>query len=236
MDEPTAADRLVSYLPKFNRKERYYLIRQVLDAENPYAFDFGLLFKSEIEDMLGLRFGQQLMTAVDYHLDWIHACLYLARNGLNLDELPPTLGRRAVDHSDISGTQEDIDMLATFAKPEKDFVHMLMIEAKGTGSWDQKQLKSKVKRFKTLFAEENLCANGRQFVQVYFVFISPEKPSSRDPETAKFLAERTIHLPMTFRQKMFYKTTRCNEQGVAMADGEFWKVLPEEVPGPPYQR
>ena len=68
---------------------------------------------------------------MDYHLDWIHASLFLTLPGNDSQAVHPNSGRVA------TGTQEDVDLLVAFE--EGDITHLLLIEAKAETGWTNKQ-------------------------------------------------------------------------------------------------
>ncbi len=104
----------------------------------------------KIYDLINIKIPREYFAAMDYHLDWIYASLYLTQNN-------PT-GRVernfieengiAIDHQ-ISGTQEDVDFLLAFVDHEN-ITHIVMIEAKGDSYFSNGQLDSKNKRFKAI--------------------------------------------------------------------------------------
>jgi len=131
---------IISNLRSFNRKERFYLIGQMLG--NPeFRMDDNQLDK--ISNLIGLTIPRKYFSAMDYHLDWIYASLYLTQNN-------PTgrVERNFIEENEIetdyqiSGTQEDVDFLLAFVD-EKKITHIVMIEAKGDSYFSNGQLDSK---------------------------------------------------------------------------------------------
>ena len=65
---------LIDNLKSFNRKERFYLIGQMLG--NPeFRMDDKQLDK--ISKLIEVKIPREYFAAMDYHLDWIYASLYL---------------------------------------------------------------------------------------------------------------------------------------------------------------
>ncbi|MND75583.1 hypothetical protein D3C80_672090 [compost metagenome] len=71
------SNELIKNLKSFNRKERFYLIGQMLG--NP---DFRMDDKqlNEISKLINVKIPGEYFTAMDYHLDWIYASLFLTQN------------------------------------------------------------------------------------------------------------------------------------------------------------
>ncbi|WP_349918403.1 hypothetical protein [Aeromonas veronii] len=68
---------LIENLKSFNRKERFYLVGQMLG--NPeFRMDDKQL--DEISRLIGFKIPREYFAAMDYHLDWIYASLYLTKN------------------------------------------------------------------------------------------------------------------------------------------------------------
>lgn len=161
---------LIDNLKSFNRKERFYLIGQILG--NPeFRMDDKQLDK--ISTLIGFKIPREYFAAMDYHLDWIYASLFLTQEH---DEKP--FSRNFIDNNkkvdlQISGTQEDVDFLLAFADHENT-THIVMIEAKGDSYFSNGQLDSKNKRFKAIFGNENTWPN----VRPHFLICSPKEPQN----------------------------------------------------------
>lgn len=161
------SNSLIDNLKSFNRKERFYLIGQMLG--NPeFRMDDNQLDK--ISKLIELTIPRKYFAAMDYHLDWIYASLYLTQNN-------PTgrVERNFIEENEIaidyqiSGTQEDVDFLLSFVDHENT-THIVMIEAKGDSYFSNGQLDSKNKRFKAIFGNENTWPN----VRPHFIICSPK--------------------------------------------------------------
>ena len=73
---------LMELLESFNRKERFFLIG---DALGNRAFQLSNDFRARISEAFGIEPPSSAFVAMDYHLDWIHASLFLTLPG-NDDE------------------------------------------------------------------------------------------------------------------------------------------------------
>ncbi|HEA3201486.1 TPA: hypothetical protein RVS02_003030 [Aeromonas veronii] len=210
---------IISNLRSFNRKERFYLIGQMLG--NPeFRMDDNQLDK--ISNLIGLTIPRKYFAAMDYHLDWIYASLYLTQNN-------PTgrVERNFIEENEIetdyqiSGTQEDVDFLLAFVD-EKKITHIVMIEAKGDSYFSNGQLDSKNKRFKAIFGNENTWPN----VRPHFIICSPKKPQKIKIEEPAYFIFKNSKLPWLELDmgNGKNKVTRCVKNGEPSNNGKHWKV------------
>lgn len=205
--------KIIEYLASFNRKERFHLVGQLL-GNTKFTLDPNLFRK--ILNMLALDTPTYYFSAMDYHLDWIYASLALAHNKAS--------GIRQRDNSCISATNEDVDFLLAFMD-DSGKTHIVMIEAKGETSFSNKQLHNKAKRLAAIFG-----SNNEEWSDVipHFLICSPEKPTLLDiKEVPPFMLNKNNDGLMWFRLYMpanQRKVTRCNEDGSASRDGQYWKI------------
>ncbi|MFM5397561.1 hypothetical protein ACET8C_04465 [Aeromonas veronii] len=213
------SNNLIDNLKSFNRKERFYLIGQMLG--NPeFRMDDKQLDK--ISNLIGLTIPRKYFSAMDYHLDWIYASLFLTQNDAN------TAFKRNLIENDgvkidyqISGTQEDVDFLLAFVD-EKKITHIVMIEAKGDSYFSNGQLDSKNKRFKAIFGNENTWPN----VRPHFIICSPKKPQKIKIEEPAYFIFKNSKLPWLELDmgNGKNKVTRCVKNGEPSNNGKHWKV------------
>ena len=210
-------DKVIENLRRFNRKERYYLIRTALDIPE---FKLGKSFRESLQECLGLQVPEHAFAAMDYHLDWIYASLFLANKGMGVDEVV----RRPFCNSEkkITATQQDIDLLIAY--PGDSECHLLLLEAKGAGGFTNGQLDSKAKRLERIFG-----GNGRGWDGVipHFALISPREPkqlkSSGWPEWMH-KGEQIPWVELAWPDKLV-RISRSDISGKPSATGGFWKVL-----------
>lgn len=127
-------NRLIACLEDFNRKERYWLIRNALgDPDKPIPLDPS--FRATILKEAGLDIPADAWWAIDYHIDWLFGAL---RTYLSADRCG------AYQHDLLTGSQEDFDFVIAYGTT------LIVIEAKATGSWDRKQYHSKFDRLERL--------------------------------------------------------------------------------------
>ncbi len=210
---------LIDNLKSFNRKERFYLIGQMLG--NP-EFRMDKTQLDEISVLIGIKTPSEYFAAMDYHLDWIYASLFLTKN-----DADKAFSRNCIENDgikidyQISGTQEDVDFLLAFVDHENT-THIVMIEAKGDSYFSNAQLDSKNKRFKAIFGNENTWPN----VKPHFLICSPKRPQKINIEEPAYFIFKNSKLPW-FELDMGEgknKVTRCNEGGEPYVNGKYWTV------------
>ncbi len=205
--------QVIENLKSFNSKERFFLVGHILGN---VAFKPCPAFRESITSVLDIRLPESIFAAMDYHLDWLYASLFLAFN--------PNPEQRIFDNKDrlIKGQQEDVDFL--FAYEADDSSHIILLEAKGVGGFTNKQIGSKADRFREIFA-----MNGKRWPGVvpHFAFVSPDRPSERlhSPAWPMWMRPNNIvpwiQLPIPSGLK---KVTRCNQQGKPDEKGEYWTI------------
>jgi len=201
-------NELIQILKSFNRKERFYLISQVLGNKN---FTLSDSFRKQLSNKLGLEIPSNTFTAMDYHIDWIYASLKYFNEGKVLypkDE-------------NIKATQEDVDLIIAFYVD--DTYHLIFIEAKGETSWTNKQLKSKSERLKKIFGY-----NGDKWnnVKPHYLIMSPRP--SKNLETSALPEwmlkdDDLIWLSLDIPNDLV-KVTRCDKSSQPSVAGDFWKI------------
>ncbi|MGE6225546.1 hypothetical protein [Aeromonas media] len=213
------SNNLIDNLKSFNRKERFYLIGQMLGNQN---FRMAEKQLDKISDLIGVKISGEYFAAMDYHLDWIYASLFLTQEH---DE--KTFPRNFIDNKQkidlqISGTQEDVDFLIAFVDHENT-THIVMIEAKGDSYFSNAQLDSKNKRFKAIFGNENTWPN----IKPHFLICSPKEPQNVSiEEPAYFMLTQEAKLtwfPLVMDTGK-NKVTRCNNNYKPDNEGDHWKV------------
>jgi hypothetical protein len=208
---------LIRRLTEFNRKERFFLIGEVLGNEQ---FRLSVDFRKRLGAKLRVEVPEDSLVAMDYHLDWIAASLHLAAYG-------DSPGPHRRDPLLIKGNQEDVDLLVAY---EADGAcHVIMIEAKGVTPWDNAQFCSKMRRLRPMFEDASA---GEAGAAPHLVLMSPTKPQRLDTRCCpKWALEPDgehvpwlpLHLPAVLK-----KVVRCDEDGTANRHGDHWIVEPEK--------
>ena len=205
-------DKVIENLRRFNRKERYYLIRTALDIPE---FKLGKSFRESLQECLGLQVPEHAFAAMDYHLDWIYASLFLATT----PEQPPY---PLNDKKEISGTQRDVDFLIAYESGG--ICHVVMLEAKGDLPFLNRQLNRKAERLKVIWGDD-----GRRWsnVEPHFVITSPYKPRLNYEGWPRWmLSQKDQWLRLVIDQDPpLQKVTRINRDPTSKKRYASWKVV-----------
>jgi hypothetical protein len=118
---------------------------------------------------LGFDVPADAFVAMDYHLTWLYASVFLAERG-DRPEAPKHLVVQN-EAGIVRGNQEDIDLLVAFDQGQK--THLIIIEAKGVTGWTNKQMQSKAKRLGEIFGWGE--ASERANIWPHFVLTSPRE-------------------------------------------------------------
>ena len=206
---------LLQQLGEFNRKERFYLVGMALGNE---IFRLSEAFRKTLGQTLGVQVPENAFVAMDYHLDWLAASLYLTANP---DASPPYERHGQL----ITATQQDIDLLVAYEA--KGTSHVIMLEAKGVTGYSNPQFRSKAKR---LLAISQAMLWEMAHACPHFALISPKQPQRLDYEKCPSwmmgsdgrVSWIRLHLPDTLK-----KVVRCTQSGTASQQGDHWKVVSE---------
>ena len=204
---------LMEQLESFNRKERFFLIGEALGNR---AFELSADFRARLREVFAIEPPSSAFAAMDYHLDWIHASLFLTLPENDEDATHPNTETVA------TGNQEDVDLLVAFE--EGDITHLLLVEAKAATGWTNKQLLSKAKRLEHIFGTD-----GAKYPQVkpHFGLMSPLRPKGLKPQPwpvwlTKDGEEIWFELKMPPGRR---RVTRCDSEGKPSADGTHFRAL-----------
>lgn len=130
-----------------NDKTESYLSDEFIENLKPHLIELGLSENSKC-----------LFAGMDYHLDWLYVALKFAiekptfviadKSNLKI-KFPMETAQKSNIFREISGSQEDIDLIAVFksevdSEPKK--YAILFIEAKGSANFDGVQLARKLIR------------------------------------------------------------------------------------------
>jgi hypothetical protein len=210
INKSTIMSDFIANLRKFNRKERYFLLLHALGD-----FSISDSFRYQLSDLLDLEVPKENYAAMDYHIDWIYGAIRYYE-GVKMDK---AYQRNLLD---VSGTQEDIDLIVAFEDvKQKGTYHLIMIEAKGDTSWSNHQVKSKAARLKYIFG-----SNGENYpnVKPHFIYMSPKATKGLNVDVPDFMKFDENYLHLNF-PKSFLRITRCDEEGYHASTGSHWKFL-----------
>ena len=208
-----AVDEFITYLRRFNRKERFFLVGWALGNRE---FRLAPAFRRGISSVLSLDVPRDAFVAMDYHLDWIYGSAFLSATddaeGIhsNMDGL-------------VSGSQEDMDLVVAFHAGES--AHLIMVEAKGVTAWTNKQATSKARRLEAIFGQ-----GGDRWSHIcpHFVIVSPREPQGLECSRWPGWMKRSDGRPYWVKMKIpggLVRVTRCEESGKVSREGRYWKVV-----------
>ena len=207
---------LVNCLQLFNRKERYWLLRNALGSgkkklDLPLGSDFFTTVRAfaNFPPNVGAR---DVWWAMDYHFDWIARAiaLYSRFADPSRSKQGNPLRFKLEGSPLITGTQEDVDLILACENA------ILLIEAKFDTPWNQDQIKEKQDRIELLvdYLKE---LNIDPPITIEKLFMSAREPKSK--------VDHSRFAPLDFPEKYpspdqffintkgrFCKTTRRNPQ------------------------
>lgn len=210
-----------THLRAFNRKERYWLLRNAIGSK------FELLdryFLNEMQEALSregvsVKIPESAWFAFDYHFDWIYGAIVRYSQSVtdNIDLKSPRLRRLitgAENQYDIIGNQEDVDLLIAFGRT------IILVEAKFEGSWGNTQFARKLTRYRDLdvFQRELLAESGDAPLELHFVLTSARRPRKLE----------NFDLPwvrLECGEDMFSRVERCDPTGNPSKEGLHWQIV-----------
>ena len=204
---------LLELLEAFNRKERFFLVRQALGN-----FQLSNEFRRELGDAISVAIPQDAFAAMDYHLEWLTAALHAHEHGDSqgiFDNPQQQL---------VKGNQEDTDLLVAFEYNE--YHHIVLVEAKGATEWANEQMRSKAKRLTQIFGSDGNRYSG---VMPHICLASPRPPKQlRASEWASWMSKDDgsyYWLRLNFPEDRI-RVTRCDVHGNQSANGNYFTIIP----------
>ena len=191
--------KLVEALCKFNRKERYWLIRHAIGNHH-----LRQKIRNDLAEVLRIDpIPVVAYWAIDYHLDWVAGAISELREGHSKEVFEQTLTDTAL----VQGNQEDIDLLIAFDNK------IIMVEYKAGGKWGD-QLGSKQARIDQLHSFAK--SHAKTFnIEIRFAIVCPEKKKG----------DNTDWLVLDeYDDESFKRVERCDKDGKKKASGGFWRV------------
>ena len=208
----------ISNLAKFNRKERFYLLGYALGNKDFILSDE---FRTSIQEclhQLKVDIPINAFVAMDYHLDWIFASIFLT----TIEKNSMT---NLLDKNLIKATQEDIDLIIAFKDEQNsEMTHLIMCECKAETGWNNKQLISKAIRLRNIFGED-----GRKYHNVvipYFLLLSPRQSKNLNINAVPEFMKVNGNIPWMKLSvpNGLQKVTRCDSLGKDCITGDYWKI------------
>jgi hypothetical protein len=212
---------LIENLRQFNRKERYHLIGLALGNEH---FHLSEVFRNKLKERIDLTepVPEDAFWAMDYHIDWIYASLFLTFHPCGQGEGPfPNKKEK-----NIQANQEDVDLIVAYPEKGTSRYHMIFVEAKADTGWTNSQFRSKATRLEGIFGKD-----GTTWADVtpHFVVVSPKQPDGLEKDIPPWMlrsAKKELSF-LRFELPPGLKVTRCeNGNGsLSSAQGEYWKTV-----------
>ncbi|MDR5816760.1 hypothetical protein QCE62_24495 [Caballeronia sp. LZ033] len=230
-------------LAQFDAKERFALINAVLGVEFVPHKDF----VARIFKVCGIETQpERIFCAMDFHLDWLYAALMkpdLDPAWLKEDVPLPRIFDEEAGEYPVTGKQQDADFVMCFTESMTDkpasppVTHLLLIEAKGVGSWNTKQMRSKLMQYRAM--KHAFDAPHNLHVRPHLVLMSPKDPFEKSAKNAEFLDVLNTFkqfgdirwLDLQMRETLC--VVRCNDKG--KPDGKHptqWLVKPRRAVDP----
>lgn len=215
-NKPETGRDLIDILDQFNRKERYFLIRNVLGIDNFWVSE---KFSDEFFAATGIRIPDHAKVWMDFHMDWLAAAITKWRNPSN-NGIYCNPGQDNKNKL-VQGNQEDVDLLIAF-KDDNDQYHLVLIEAKGYTGWNNKQMDSKAKRLGLIFG------NGQDEkkhnnIKTYFCRISPTERNELDSKNWPKWMEKDKWVKLRVEPRRL-QVQRCDSQGGISSDGTHFRI------------
>ncbi len=218
---PEMKSALIENLKLFNAKERDHLMRfAYLGRSANYTEDAVFLngdFDAALRKVADIGAKARCVFAgMDYHLDWLFAALWMSTNrpdwkpGVGKPPRVPMAQHESVNGIDdlytdfrpVTGSQEDIDLLVVYDDGTK--LSMILIEAKGSASFNKVQLARKLIRLDRILAEPGIARIADMPLESRLILAAPNQPKFDnslehakalprpvDPEQDKFKFVRT---------------------------------------------
>ena len=212
---------LTEALKRFNRKERHWLVRDTLGSASA-RLDKG--FTDRVQTAVRLRdpdfkIDPEAWWAIDFHIDWLIAALHMLRHGPESATSP-----QLNDPPLITGSQQDIDLVIASGST------LVLVEAKGIGSWSGEGLDTKVARLSSLppWIIEPSGVSGE--IQIHFLLCSPGKPPILNliswPSWMK-ADNQLLHINLNVKAEPepFLRVTRCSSAGTPDQKWTHWQII-----------
>ncbi len=207
----------IEHLKSFNRKERYWFLREVVGES---AFKLDDKFRKRLGSLIGVGVPEDAYVAMDYHLDWIALALHLAEYG---DSGQPILKQEIRAGEQINTNQMDIDALIAFGEGAK--TRLVLLEAKMETGWNNPQLQAKVDRLKEIFGHGDHVFDNS--VEPHLVLISPSESAglitSDWPHWMRNPTDRPYWMELP-RPQSLRKATRSDAKRIPNKGGRYLNI------------
>lgn len=192
---------LIDRLKCFNAKERYWVVHAALGHFKPSRefLEDAAKAAGVPPPVIGCP-DKSIFLAMDYHLNWLCAALWVALTpsakagtpisnrrspSANMTQDHGTAGLLGNGRALMENSQEDVDLLLAYPRPDG-ITQVILIEAKCTGTFTPSQLGSKFSRLEGILdsiGKEGFV--GASNVNVKMILMSPSRPSSKNASIEK---------------------------------------------------
>jgi hypothetical protein len=234
---------LLETLEAFNRKERFFLFSYATGNS-----DRGLRLSDDFRNDLGKAMRVDVPPGakgyIDYHIDWLHAAVLLARDPGGPMPRPnwkPGTSEPALKAEPpwvSTGNQEDLDLVVAFESGAVTW--LLLIEAKAETNWTNEQVRSKAGRLRRIFGSGEV--DSGSLIQPRFCLMSRQPPvrltprpgeawpawmvsPSNEEGTPPGFAWLKLAVPPGRK-----KVTGCRDHGAESKDRKYWRVTDVRAP------
>ena len=171
---PEPGKDLLAILDSYNRKERFFLLAQALNAtRDSGGFSLGHEFFNTLLDVVFDENDPEpfydYYAAMDYHLDSLVAALYEFRKEGSVSSVS------GEDAGLVAGNRQGVDLLVALRGGKT--YYLLLVEAKRSSSWSNVQAKSMATRLEEIFGPEG---DRIPNVTPRFCLMSPNLPKRHD--------------------------------------------------------
>lgn len=212
---------LIECLDSFNRKERYWLLRNCCGKGKYLEIPLGENFIQKLKQvpaLSNLDFSNAWW-AMDYHIDWLFAAITFYKDH-RIQKLSNN-ENTYIKKNNVNGSQEDFDFIVCVGN------EVILIEAKMATGWTKHQLHSKLSRVIDL----KHLSNGD--INFHFFMTSPHLTNTSEAIKEKCTIEDAganfidlltpTNIPLV-SEKRFLKVVRCDAEG-GNSDRDHWKIV-----------
>jgi hypothetical protein len=212
---------LQSFLMSFDRKERHALLNTIF--KNNISI-FSQHFLDSLASECGINLPKDYIWFIDYHIDWIEASIfcYLCKTSLDKKVIFARNGNDTYPEFTLNFTQQDVDFLIYYQTQGRE--NFILVEAKYTMDWNDKQFQEKNTRFAKIlknYKALNIEFGSNTDINFYYIFMSPKRPRQLE----KFEDWKWIELP---QEQQLYSVSRCTSK-VKTRKGDFWSCFKQKT-------
>lgn len=218
---------IASVMARFDRKERNLLVRAVTSNGLPPAICDKFLDDLNTKLALSELVERDSWWSIDFHLDWLAGALAFYVDTSTM--VGQARKNQVISEGNLSsvplvtGSQEDIDLIIATR------TNVILVEAKGSGSWDDKQLDRKCVRLNRIHEEYLRIATetGAPLLRFHLVLASIHEPVRLIRSASRWADDNGklpwIRLPNSNDKPLF--VSRCDSEAKVKVSKDFWCVI-----------